>query len=147
MAGYSIDSTEVRHLALDLSKAPADVRAKAPLAVKRTLFAIEGSAKSGAPVDTGNLVNSISTDVDGDGMGGVVGPTANYGADVEYGTQPHIIRPRDAGALHFFIAGVGIFTREVHHPGTAPQPFMSPAFDKHVPTLERLLGNIGEEIL
>jgi hypothetical protein len=147
MAGYSIDSSEVRHLALDLSKAPASVRAKAPAAVKRTLFAIEGSAKAGAPVDTGHLVNSIGTDVDGDGMGGVVGPTASYGDVIEYGSQPHIIRPIHGQFLKFTIAGHTIFAREVHHPGTAPQPYLGPAFDKHVPTLERLLGNVGEEIL
>lgn len=146
--GASFDSSEVRHLALDLAEAPAEVRRKAPAAVKRTLFATETTAKVLAPVDTGELVNSVSTDIDDDGLGGVVGPTANYGDDVEHGTGPHIIRPKDVGGmLAFTIGGHLVFASEVHHPGTAPQPFMGPAADKHFPQLERALGDIGEGIL
>jgi hypothetical protein len=93
-------------------------------------------------------VNSISTDVDSDGMGGEVGPTANYGADVEYGTQPHIIRASPGGVLAFPGGGGStVFAQEVHHPGTSPQPYMGPAFDRHAPTLDRLLGDVGEDIL
>lgn len=143
-----MDGSEVRHLQIDLEHAPAEVRAAAPRAVKRTLFAIEGDAKIFAPVDTGNLMNSISTDVDADGLGGEVGPTVNYGADIEYGTQPHIIRPKVANVLAFLAAGGGmVFAREVHHPGTAPQPYMGPAFDRNAPLLEQALGDIGEGIL
>lgn len=143
-----MDSSQVRNLQIDLSDAPAEVRRKAPAAVKRTLFAIEADGKVFAPVDTANLMNSISTDVDPDGMGGEVGPTADYGDDVEYGTQPHIIRPKTpAGVLAFLAGGGTVFAREVHHPGTAPQPYMGPAFDRHAPRLEDALGDIGEDIL
>jgi len=145
--GVHFDTSEVRHLQLDLASAPAEVQRKAPLAVKKTLFATEASAKVGAPVDTGYLEGSISTDIDGDGLGGVVGPTANYGDDVEYGTGPHIIRPRDAQFLRFSIGGHLVFAHEVHHPGTAPQPYLGPAADKHFPQLEDALGDIGEGIL
>lgn len=145
--GVHIDTSEVRRLQIDLAKAPAKIRRTAPAAVKRTLFAIEGDAKVFAPVDTGLLESSISTDVDADGLGGVVGPTVSYGDDVEYGTQPHIIRARPGGVLAFPGAGGTVFAREVHHPGTAPQPFMGPAFDRNVPQLERALGQAGEDIL
>jgi len=145
--GASFDTSEVRHLQLDLTSAPAEVQRKAPVAVKKTLFATEGTAKQLAPVDTGFLANSISTDIDRDGLGGVVGPTANYGDVVEYGSGPHVIRPRDAQFLHFSIGGVDIFAREVHHPGTAPQPYLGPAADKHFSQLEDALGDIGEGIL
>ena len=143
-----IDSSEVRHLAIDLSKAPASVRAKAPLAVKKTLFDIEGDSKILAPKDTTNLANSIGTDVDADGMGGEVGPTAEYGAAQEYGAEPHIIRARDGGKLAFVIGGqMVVFVDEVNHPGNAAQPYMGPSFDRNVPGLERALGDIGEEVL
>lgn len=145
----SIDSSEVRHLQLDLSQAPAEVRAKAPVAVKKTLFDIESTGKVLAPVDFGTLENSISTDVDADGLGGEVGPTVDYGAHVEYGTAPHVIRPRNPGGKLVFTGADGglVFADEVNHPGTAPQPYMGPAFDRHTPGLERALGDIGEEIL
>lgn len=142
----SFDTSEVRRLTLDLSKAPARIRAMAPQAIKKTLFDIEADAKVGAPVDTGNLENTIGTDVDADGLGGVVGPTADYGDDVEYGTQPHVIRPRDPGGVLAFPGGGGtVFARSVNHPGTAPQPYMGPAFDRNAPTLEQLLGDAGED--
>lgn len=143
----SIDSSQVRALHLDLTRAPLQVQRQAVLAVKRTLFAIEADGKVLAPVDTGTLEGSISTDVDPDGLGGEVGPTVDYGDDVEHGTQPHVIRPRDAGALRFVAGGGVVFAGEVHHPGTAPQPFMGPAFDRQAPGLDRALGNAGEDIL
>jgi len=142
-----VDNSEVRHLQIDLSKAPAHVQQRAPMAVRRSLFSIEADAKVGAPVDTGALVNSISTDIDGDGMGGDVGPTVSYGDEVEYGTQPHIIRPRDARVLAFPGAGGMVFAREVHHPGTRPQPYMGPAFERNVPQLAQALGLEGGDIL
>lgn len=143
-----IDSSEVRHLQLDLSKAPASVRARAPAAVKKTLFDIEGDGKILAPKDTTNLAESIGTDVDPDGMGGSVGPTAEYGAAQEYGAEPHIIRAKDGGMLAFPGADGGmVFVKEVHHPGNAAQPYMGPSFDRNVPGLERALGDIGEDVL
>lgn len=143
----SIDTTEVRHLQVDLSKAPAKVQHEAGAAMRHTLFGIEGDGKILAPKDTGNLAGSISTDVDPDGLGGVVGPTAEYGADVEYGTEAHIIRAHDGGMLRFEAGGRVVFVREVHHPGTAPQPYMGPAADRNIPQLEHALGDIGEGVL
>lgn len=142
-----IDSSEVRKLAVDLRTAPAEVRRKAPLAVKKTLFDIEGDAQVLAPVDLGTLEGSISTDVDPDGMGGEVGPTVDYGAHVEYGTDPHVIRASGGGKLAFTVGGRLVFVDEVNHPGTRPQPYMGPAFDRRAPGLEKALGQIGEDIL
>ena len=68
------------------------------------------------------------------------------GPFLEFGTKPHIIRPRKARALRFPAAGVSktlggrvrtsevrrlgrgayVFAREVRHPGTKPYPFLVP---------------------
>lgn len=146
--GRHVDTTEVRKLAVDLTKAGPMVRRKAPLVVKKTLFDIEGDAKVLAPVDLGALESSISTDVDTDGMGGEVGPTVDYGDDVEYGTEPHVIRARAGGKLVFKGRdGRLVFVDKVNHPGTPPQPYMGPAFDRRIPGFEAALGKIGEDIL
>lgn len=144
-----IDSSEVRRLQIDLANAPAEIRAKAPLAVKKTLFDIESTAKVYAPVDFGTLENSISTDVDADQLGGEVGPTVDYGAAVEYGAAPHVIRPKNPGGRLVFMGSDGqlVFATEVNHPGTPPQPYMGPAFDRHAPGLARALADAGEDIL
>jgi hypothetical protein len=147
-----IDSSEVRKLAVDLDRGTGTVGARASAAIRRTAFAIEADAKIGAPVDTSDLANSISTDFFGDGrfasMGADIGPTVDYGDDVEYGTQPHVIRAKNGGKLVFKGRdGRLVFVDKVDHPGTPPQPYMGPAFDRHAPRLERALGDIGEDIL
>lgn len=67
-------------------------------------------------------------------------------AYLEYGTKPHIIRPKNKKTLRFPAAGVSttlggrvrtgevrrlgkgafVFAGEVHHPGTKPKPFLLP---------------------
>jgi hypothetical protein len=69
----------------------------------------------------------------------VVEAAVNYAAFVEYGTRPHIIRPRNGKFLRFPAngrsarltgsvrrGGDAVFAREVHHPGTKPRPFLVP---------------------
>ncbi|MFB7337760.1 hypothetical protein ACFC00_40115 [Streptomyces adustus] len=61
------------------------------------------------------------------GLEGVVAcdhPAVGY---VLNGTRPHLIRPRRAKALHFYVDGTEVFTRLVRHPGTRPNNFMARA--------------------
>jgi HK97 gp10 family phage protein len=49
-----------------------------------------------------------------------------YAHLVEFGTRPHVIRPRNpGGAMRFG----NVETRSVDHPGTRARPFMRPAAD------------------
>lgn len=115
--------------------------------VRKSAFDIEARAKALAPFETGNLRSLIKTEVSGDGMSATVSVGAEYGADVEYGTRPHIIRPRNASVLAFPGAGgETVFAKEVRHPGTRAQPFMTPAAEQVRPSfiaafrsLERML--------
>jgi len=72
--------------------------------------------------------------------------SAPYAADVEFGTRPHIIRPRNKKALRF-APGAGstlsgrpragaavVFAKVVRHPGTKPYPFMVPGAAKALAT-------------
>lgn len=52
-------------------------------------------------------------------------------AYLEFGTPPHIIRAKDAGALHWKnSSGQDVFAKEVHHPGTRPYPFIRMTCEK-----------------
>lgn len=85
-----IDVSELNRLAADLGKVPARTVAKAAAVTKVTAAAIERDGKLFAPVDTGNLRNSISSTVTG--LHAEIGPTAEYAAFVEEGTSvmaPH----------------------------------------------------------
>lgn len=80
---------------------------------------IELEARDNAPVKSGNYRNNINYD-------GKYTITANakYSAAIEYGTQPHIIEPKTAKALHFKKNGREVFAKIVRHPGTKPNPVM-----------------------
>ena len=47
-----------------------------------------------------------------------------YAVYVEFGTPPHIIRPKNGKALHWKSGGKNVFAKSVQHPGTRPQPFI-----------------------
>ena len=79
-------------------------------------------------VKTGELKRSIKHSVNNDGL--VLNfSMRDYGKYVEYGTPPHIIRPKNKKALAFKMGGEDIIVKEVHHPGTRPQPFIRPFFN------------------
>ena len=52
-----------------------------------------------------------------------------YATSVEFGTRPHMIRPKKAKALHWKGAFTGddIFAQRVQHPGSQALPHMRPA--------------------
>jgi hypothetical protein len=69
----------------------------------------------------------------------IIGPNltqAPYGGFVEFGTKPHTIRPKKPGGyLVFTVGGTKVFARQVKHPGSAPRPYVMPAFRAWVDSL------------
>jgi hypothetical protein len=85
-----------------------------------------------APVATGNLRRTIH-------LGTVTRRSAltvagaNYSADVELGTRPHVILPRKRGGVLRWKDGAQVrFAKRVQHPGTRAQPFMVPGAQKAI---------------
>lgn len=81
----SLDVSQLNILAVDLGATGARTTAAAARVVAKTAADIERDAKAFAPVDTGNLRNSISSSLRG--LQAEIGPTASYAAFVEYGTS------------------------------------------------------------
>lgn len=101
------DVSELRALEADLEKGAAKVEGLATKVVAKVALDIEASAKAGAPVDTGFLKNSISSDING--LSAEVGPTASYSMFLEYGTsrmapQPFMGPAVDANEPNFVSA-------------------------------------------
>lgn len=116
----NIDLSEVHELADDMRGAGPRVDPIVQRAVARGGFRVQAQAQVNAPVDTGHLASSITTDVGHHSY--VVGPEAHYGDYVEQGTSgPYPIENA---------FGLGIL---VMHPGISPQPYLGPAFDQHLP--------------
>ncbi|GAB2762068.1 hypothetical protein GCM10027273_44640 [Nocardioides pakistanensis] len=120
--GVHIDTSEVLALTASIETNAGRLGARVSTALRKTAIDIEADAKHLAPVDTGTLMNSISTTITGDGRHGSmvaeIGPTAEYGGYVEGGTSV-----------------------------MAPQPYMGPAFDRRAPLFEAAVARIGADIL
>ncbi|MFE0079178.1 HK97-gp10 family putative phage morphogenesis protein [[Kitasatospora] papulosa] len=98
-------------------------------AVGRTRIDVQNEARRRAPVDTGRLRSSIVSREESSGraVGYTVGTNVNYAEDVENGTAPHVIVPKNGKALYW--PGARHPVAKVNHPGTRAQPFMRPAIE------------------
>lgn len=114
------DASDVFKLSRDLTAASRELVPIARRVIQKGVQDIKRDAQLAAPVDTGYLRGSITYDtrVLATSVVGEVGPTAHYGAFVEYGTSR-----------------------------TGPQPYMGPAFNKHAPYVEAALDQLIARLL
>lgn len=79
-----------------------------------------------------------------------------YAAAVEFGTKPHVIRPRKAKVLAWGgtrrLSGTLAkgsspthFAREVHHPGSKPYPYLIPGAKKAVAGIKDAIVKLWNE--
>lgn len=118
----SADVSQVREFANHVRATTGRVGATTAAVVRKVTLDIERDARVFAPVDTGNLRNSMTSEFAGDGRGGsmtgTTGPTASYGGYVENGTSR-----------------------------MAPQPYLGPAFDRHTPGFYAAMEQIASRLL
>jgi len=96
------------------------------------------------PIRTGYLRESITRKLTPKGF--TVTPTAPYASFVDQGTKPHTIYPVNAKVLMWHGPyGEAVFSRIVHHPGSAGRFFMRDTREEMAPVLKQmLLRNIEE---
>jgi hypothetical protein len=98
------------------------------------------------PVKTGNLRSSFQKSVSG--LTASIRSTASYVMAVERGTRPHIILPRTARVLHFFIGKQEVFAKSVYHPGSRGRFFIRRTKETVIADIPKImaryLGNIGK---
>lgn len=111
---------DMQALSHDLTRVGVTGVVRAGTVLRKAVTDIQGRAQTLAPVDTGNLRGSITSEVgrDGAAIRGEVGPTANYGRYVEEGTS----RQR-------------------------PQPYLRPATDAVLPSYDAALEQITDGLL
>jgi HK97 gp10 family phage protein len=104
--------------------------------VKQNIPVDSGALRSTARISSRNTPQGPQVSVK---VGGKVkGVDAWYAHLVEFGTRPHVIKPKQqGGALQFG----GITTRSVQHPGTRARPFMRPAVDAKFPEAVEAIKN------
>lgn len=118
MGSVSFDRSELNRLVADLTGLPDEAERRIKTVVKRTAAAVVAKGQAFAPVDTGFLRSSVGSDLDPDGLGAAVGPTADYGRYVEEGTSR-----------------------------MAPHAFMGPALDRQAPGFVAALEQLAGEVL
>lgn len=99
----------------------------------------------GAPWRTGKLAGSIVKEVSGEEAS--IHALAPYAVYVVNGTAPHEIRPVNARVLAFQAASQMVFTSIVHHPGSAPNPFMQNAAQEALSKAEETFADLWLEML
>lgn len=111
---------EFLDMATTFAAAPARFRAEARAAMRKTGADIQGTAQNLAPVDTGTLRNSITSDYteNAQTLRIEIGPTVNYGAFVERGTSRN-----------------------------RAQPYLRPAVERHEPGLLAAFAQLSERAL
>lgn len=116
---FDIDTSELNAIAVQLGAAGPAALPLARAAVQKSSADIKRDGKLFAPVDTGFLRNSITyeTQVSDAAAEGEIGPTASYGAYVEFGTSR-----------------------------MAPRAYMGPAFDRHAGEFEQAIQWIANQV-
>lgn len=122
-------------------------------AVKKCTLKVEASAKRNLvrnrKVDTGRLLGSVDnrTFYEDNLIVGEVGTNVEYGPDIEFGTSPHEIKPKNANALVWTDEqGNKHIAKKVNHPGTPPSPFLYPALEENRQFIKKEIGDAIKKV-
>lgn len=109
------DVSDLNRLSADLGNASRKVLPLARIVIQKSAADIKRDAQAFAPVDTGNLRSSIGYETRelGTAVTAEIGPTASYGAFVEFGTSR-----------------------------MGPHAYMGPALDRNGHAFEKAMGDI-----
>jgi len=134
MGAFNIHIKGLDSLIANTNKAGDDLPGLLLQTMKKATTQIKNDARKIRPGSfknqTGNLRRSIDRRVFSAARG-IVFVGEKYGKYVEFGTRPHIIRPKSAKMLAFKVNGQMVFARQVRHPGSKPYPYMEPAFKEN----------------
>ncbi len=129
--------------ALEAAAANLDASVREGLAEAAELVEQSAKRQHGYQDRSGDLTKSIAAqEVGGAFFGGglyadILADTP-YAASIESGSKPHVIRAKRAKALRFTFGlgagrpGIGIFARQVNHPGTKAYRFLGEALEREL---------------
>lgn len=109
--------------------------------IEKTAHRIERQAKELAPIDTGELRRSITTE--GSGLDYEISTNLEYSEYIEDGTSPHIIN----GNPYLYWEGASHPVRRVNHPGNKAYLYMETACDTQTEDIEDRIADIIDKLL
>ena len=136
-----IDTSELDKFAIEITNLNDKTKDNVQKVLNNTGFKIETKAKGNVPVDTGHLRRGITTKI---GDMEVIVHTSNikYARGVEFGTRPHLIKPKNKKALYW--KGAKHPVKSVNHPGSKAKPYLIPAFESEKDNLIKDLKEVIE---
>lgn len=128
-----------------LEQVVGDLRGEAFLqALREATLIVERAAKVNAPVDTGRLRASITSEVRRSGLNvrGAVGSNVEYAAAVELGSRPHF---PPIAALETWARRKGIsaylVARAIARRGTKPRRYLQKAYEENEARVVKKIGD------
>lgn len=119
-----------------LEKLSTELARGLPEALELAGEIVRKDAVMNCPKKTGTLARSIVSNVDGNSV--TIGPTANYGIFVEYGTgakgDPKV--PHTTREQWVYNSGGQFYTTS----GQKPQPFLVPALKNNKSRIKKVIG-------
>lgn len=118
----------------------------------RSAIVVQGHAREKAPVDTGQLRNSIAYEIDGATMPrwARIGTNVKHGPFVELGTRPHFPPPNAlepwARRHGFGPSGGFLVARAISRHGTKARPYLVPGLNASQGQIRALVSTLGAEI-
>jgi len=129
-----IDQSSLRRLLKNIDKYGEHIKKQVQQEISFTAGQIRYEAIVAAPYKTGNLKKTSYVNYKRNLLGAEIGFNAKYASHVEFGTTAHIIRPKTKKVLAWGGKNGGKptnYAKFVRHPGTKPQPFLMPAFERN----------------
>ena len=123
-----------KQLQRDLKKMSAELKRRIVRETYATALEVQGKTKHNlqgmSAWDVGFLANSVIVDTTLDGMLAEVGPTAEYGPYVEFGTKPHMppVDALEGWAKRHGMDSAWPIAINIKKHGSEPRPYLMPAY-------------------
>lgn len=139
--------SELTKLRDQLFRARRGIRGAVMSEMDKAAETVKDKMRELAPVDSGNLRDSIAVVKQGGDRWSIGPVNVPYAAAQEYGAKPHIIIASPGKVLAFQVGGSTRFAKSVKHPGNKPQPYIRPAADWAREQLSEQIQVIGNSML
>lgn len=123
-----------KEIARLLARVPKEKEAEVKAEVGDMALKIQARAKAylrtQAAMDTGNLSTTILAEFSPTKIEAEIGPTANYGPYVEFGTKPHFppMEALEAWARHHGFESAWPICKAIAERGLRARPYLTPAY-------------------
>lgn len=150
MSDFSIKINGLNDLIRDANRVGGNMPTKMKQAMIVATTSVQNDARKKRPGSfknqTGDLRRSISRRVEG-AHRGVVFTDLKYAPHVEFGTRPHVIRPRNKKFLAFKVGAKTVFAKKVNHPGTKAYNYMRDSFEENKPKITKIYDQLALKVV